>query len=77
VKDQHIFANFGFVTSLAGLAIRQNEYRWCCLDDMIQKAIVGLTCAAQKRKISAQLPLFQVRGVACTRLRTSDPKPEA
>jgi hypothetical protein len=76
LKDQHIFANLGFVTSLAGLFIRQNEYRWCCLDDMIQKAIVGLTCAAQKRNINAQLPLFQVLGVACTRFRTSDPKSE-
>jgi hypothetical protein len=43
---------------------------------MIQKAIVGLTCAVQKRKTSAKLPLFQVRGVACARFRTSDPKSE-
>jgi hypothetical protein len=57
-----------------GWSNMKNEYHWCCLDDMILKAIVGLACAAQKRKTSAQLPLFQVRGVACIRFRTSDPK---
>jgi hypothetical protein len=32
------------------MVIRYNEYRWCCLDDAIQRAIIGLTCVAQKRE---------------------------
>jgi hypothetical protein len=69
-KEQHNFANLGFVTSLAGMVIRQNEYRWCYLDDMIQKAIIRVTCVALEGQNHSQLPLFQVRGAAYSRFRT-------
>jgi hypothetical protein len=52
----------GFVISLAGVVTRQNEYRWCWLDDMLQKAIVGLTCAAEAQNQFAATSFLSMLG---------------
>jgi hypothetical protein len=66
MKNGHVVAIPCFVSSLSGMFIRQNEYRWYRLDDIIQSGIVGLTMCRVELQSEPQLPVLWVGRVVFT-----------